>query len=139
MKKLIIYTDGGSRSNPGPAASAFVIKNESDAILSKGGEFIGMATNNEAEYKGVIFALKALIENHKNLLPVEIELRADSLLIVKQLSGEYKIKELRLRELCDQVKSLEKESGKVVYTHIPRSQNAHADRLVNEILDKQLF
>ena len=137
MNKLIIYTDGGSRSNPGPAASAYVIKSEAGEVLEKGGEFLGIATNNEAEYQGVIFALKSLVENNASLLPAEIELRADSLLIVKQLRGEYKIKESRLQELHKRVKELEKVSGEVVYTHIPRSQNSMADQLVNEILDKE--
>ena len=131
MDKIIIYTDGGSRGNPGVSAIGAVIG-------SKGySEFIGEGTNNEAEYKAVIFALKkakALLGKEK-IKQAEIELRSDSELLIKQLNGEYKIMEPRIQQLFIGVWNLKIDFGKIQFTLIPREKNKEADRLVNEALD----
>lgn len=125
-----VFTDGGSRGNPGPAACAFVVYDDSGNIRQKRGKYLGIATNNEAEYQGVIEALC-----HPELVSgSEINFFLDSLLVVNQLNGLWKIKEPRLRELILKIRELE--AGKnITYTHIPREQNKEADALVNETLD----
>lgn len=135
MNKLIINTDGASRGNPGEAAVGIIIADDKGNILDKAGITLGIATNNEAEYMAVKLALERVYKNYKDILPVEVEIKADSLLIVKQLSGEYKIKNSRLKTLFDKVKCLEMEFGRVYYTHIPRSQNSLADEQANIALD----
>ncbi len=133
-QKVIIYTDGGARSNPGPAAIGIVI----GAPINKNyGEAIGKTTNNIAEYSAVVFALKKA----KSLLggekaeKTEIELRSDSELLVKQLNGEYKIKEENLVPLFIQIWNLKQDFKSVEFTHIPREKNKEADKLVNQALD----
>lgn len=138
MNKLIINTDGGARGNPGPGASAFVIKSPEGQAISKDGKYLGVVTNNEAEYNAVILAFKKVLTDFFSDLPIEIEVRADSKLVVEQLSGNFKVKNFRIKTLFDEAKSLEKEIGKVSYTHIPRAQNYLADELVNQILDNNL-
>lgn len=134
--KLIIYTDGGARGNPGPGAAAYVIKDINGQVLQKDGTFLGMATNNEAEYQAVREAFQRILEDFKNNLPGEIEIRADSKLVVEQLSGNFKVKNPRIKALFDQVKNLQNEVGQVNYTYIPRAENFLADELVNQILDQ---
>jgi len=130
--KLIIYTDGGSRGNPGPAGISAVVGDK------KYFEFIGRATNNVAEYKAVIFAL----EKAKHLLgkdkakKAEIEVRMDSELVKKQLSGEYRIKEDSLKILFADIHNLEFDFGKIKFVHIPREKNSEADKLANQAMDK---
>lgn len=128
-----VFTDGGSRGNPGAAACAFVVYDDSGNIRQKCGKFLGVATNNEAEYQGVIEALSYL-SNLGNLSNLKVNFFLDSLLVVNHLNGLWKIKEPRLRELILKIRELE--AGKnITYTHIPREQNAVADLLVNETLD----
>lgn len=132
-KKAVVYTDGGARGNPGPAAIGIVIG------AKKYGEKIGETTNNVAEYKAVIFALnklKALI-GKKELKNVEIELRLDSELVSKQLNGHYKIKDSDLQPLFIEVWNLKQDFKKVDFIHIPREKNKEADELVNEALDEK--
>lgn len=129
--KLVIYTDGGARGNPGPAAIGVVVGGK------KYGEYIGKATNNIAEYKAVIFALKkakALLGS-KKAAEAEVEVNMDSELIVKQLAGEYKIKDADLQPLFIEVWNLKQEFKKVAFRHIPREKNKEADAMVNEALD----
>lgn len=135
MKKLIINADGGSRGNPGPGASAFVVTNESGDVLIKDGIFLGVTTNNEAEYQAVVEAFKRVEKEFTGSLPVEIEMRADSKLVVEQLSGRFKVKHPRIKVLFDNVKFLERKIGQIKYTYIPRQENYLADELVNRILD----
>lgn len=132
--KLKVFTDGASRGNPGPAAYGFVIQDGQDHILHQGGGFIGFTTNNVAEYTAVMEALKLVKEKFESAL--EIELFADSLLVAKQLTGVFKLKNPRLKKLFDQIKILELEVGRVFYNHIPRSQNSLADSLANKALDR---
>ena len=125
-----IFTDGGSRGNPGPAACAYVVLDGAGNVKEKRGKYLGIATNNEAEYQGVIEALTAVADK-------EIAFFLDSKLVVSQLNGLWKIKEPRLRELLTKIKILE--TGKnITYSYVPRSQNYLADLLVNETLDSQM-
>lgn len=140
MKKFIIYTDGGSRGNPGKAGIGVVICNEREQEVKKYGEYLGDGlTNNEAEYSAVIFALKkfkalfgkALAEN------TDIEIRADSEFLVKQMNAEYKIIDEKIQKLFIDVWNLRIDFKSVKFKHIPRDKNREADRLVNEALDQQ--
>ncbi len=134
MKKLIIYTDGGARGNPGPAAIGVVVGSKSY------GEAIGSTTNNIAEYKAVIFGLKKAksLLGGKKSEEAEVEVRADSELIVSQLNGKYKIKEESLKPLFIDVWNLKQDFKSVSFTHIPREKNREADKLVNQALDTLL-
>lgn len=135
-RQFTIYTDGASRSNPGHAGAAFLIYQASGELLYKEGVYIGKATNNEAEYWAVKLALQRLREEFRIKMPAEVEVRADSLLIINQLKGLYKINSPELKVLYDHIKILETEVGKVVYNYIPREQNSLADKEVNQALDE---
>lgn len=139
MKKFIIYTDGASRGNPGLAAASFVLKSEEGLILAQQGIFLGLATNNEAEYQAVVEALKLLKKNFSANLPAEIEIRGDSQLIIQQLLGKFKVKNERLRQLYLQVRSLEKGLGEISYTYVPRAENYLADKVANHTLNQHSF
>lgn len=136
MKKLIINTDGGSRGNPGKAAAGFIICDGDGTLLSEGGAYLGIATNNDAEYAAVQKALEHVLEAFAGKLPLEIEFKADSTLVVNQLSGKYKIKSQKLLQVIQKIKELETRAGSVRYTYIPRAENAAADRIVNQVLDR---
>lgn len=138
MKKYIIFTDGASRGNPGLAATGFVISTVDGVIWVQDGSFLGVATNNEAEYQALIDALKRLVADFSANLPADIEVKADSLLVVNQLKGLYKVKHPGLYKLYLQVKQLEPYVGKISYTHIPRAQNSLADKMANLVLDRNL-
>jgi len=130
-RKLIIYTDGGSRGNPGPAAIGVVV---GDKIY---GEAVGNTTNNVAEYKAVIFALKkakALLGGEK-ARETEVEIRSDSELLVSQVKGEYKIKDKELQPLFIEVWNKMQNFKKVNFVLVPREKNKEADALVNRTLD----
>lgn len=133
MRVVHLFTDGGARGNPGPAAAGWLIKKPSGEILKKGGRFLGRATNNEAEYRALLDGLREV----KKFAPIETACFLDSKLVVEQLKGNYKTKEPRLKELLFKVKSREPELGAVSYTHIDRAQNKEADGIVNQILDRQ--
>lgn len=139
MKKIIIYTDGGSRGNPGPAAIGVVFCNEKDQIIKKYSEYLGEMTNNEAEYQAVIFALKKFkqVFGKKLAQNTEIELRSDSELLIKQLNGQYKILEPKIQHLFINLWNLRLDFKKVRFKLIPRSKNREADRLVGETIDSQ--
>lgn len=130
-----VYCDGGSRNNPGHAAYGFLVKVDGQIIFKKG-DYIGVATNNVAEYTAVVEALKWL---EKNKSGQEINFMLDSNLIVSQLSGIYKIKNSNLNKLVITIKGLEKNFKKVSYKHIPREKNKEADKLVNIALDQKLY
>ncbi len=135
--KLIIYTDGGSRGNPGPAALGVVIQDTSGKMIKEYGEALGVRTNNEAEYEAVIFALKkvkALFGKEKTKT-MTLEVRMDSELVMKQLTGKYKIEEEKLFPLFIKIWNLKMDFGAITFTHIPREKNKEADRMVNEALD----
>ena len=137
--KIFINTDGGSRGNPGPAALGVVFSNERGEVLKKYSQALGQATNNEAEYQALIFALKkakALFGKEK-IKQMEIAARLDSELIVKQLNHEYKIEEKNLQPLFLKVWNLLIDFGPVKFIAIPREQNKEADKLVNQALDSK--
>ena len=138
MEKIIIYTDGGSRGNPGPAAIGAVIKDAGGRTFKSYGEAIGEATNNEAEYRAVIFALQKAkaLWGKKKTHDLEIEFYMDSELVAKQLTGEYKIEEERLFPLFIKIWNLKMDFDEISFKHIPREKNKEADRLVNEALDR---
>jgi ribonuclease HI len=126
-----LFTDGGARGNPGPAAYAYVLEDEDGTVLAANGERIGVATNNVAEYGGLVAGLEKAIE----LELTEVEVVSDSELMVKQMRGEYRVKNEALRELSMRAGRLARQLGKVEYRHVRREQNELADRLVNEALD----
>ncbi len=136
---VIIHTDGGSRGNPGPAASAFVVEKDAKVIF-EGSKYLGNVTNNFAEYTGVIIALEWLVSSgftNKNLM---VTFLLDSELIVRQLNGQYKVKDENLQKLFAEVKSLINKIGvKIIFKNVPREQNKEADLLVNEELDRNLL
>lgn len=133
MEKLIINTDGGARNNPGPAGIGVIFSDENGNILAKYKKYIGEATNNVAEYKALILAL----EKAKDFEAEEIECRLDSELVVKQLSGHYKVKEPTIKELNAKVNELTFFKP-IKFVHIRREKNKLADRLVNEVIDEAL-
>lgn len=136
IKTMKVYCDGGSRGNPGPAACGYVIE-VNDKVVEKGGKYIGIQTNNVAEYYGAIEGLKKLTE--MNNLPDNITFVHDSELIARQLMGLYKIKNETLRELYLTAKNYEEKlSAKIKYISVPRSHNKIADFLVNKYLDEQI-
>ena len=136
--KITIYTDGGSRGNPGPSAIGVVIYQE-DKIIKTYSESIGKATNNEAEYEAIIFALRKakLLFGKNKSKEIEIESFMDSELVVKQLNHEYKVKEGNLQPLFLEVWNLILEFKNVSFSHIRREKNKEADKLVNQALDNQ--
>jgi ribonuclease HI len=129
--KARLFTDGGARGNPGPAAYGFVLESEDGTVLAAEGEAIGTATNNVAEYSGLIAGLQKAVELH---VP-EIEVVSDSELMVKQMRGEYRVKNEALRELYDEATALARRIGNVEYRHVKRAHNELADKLVNDALD----
>lgn len=140
MRKIIVYTDGGARGNPGPAGAGVYITDENNNEIRTSSVFLGVATNNFAEYSAVVSAFLEL----KKIIPKEerrnthIEIRMDSELVKKQLSGEYQIKEETLFPLFIKIWNLRvSEFPNVVFTHIPRNKNKDADRLVNEAIDRE--
>ena len=136
-EKLIVYTDGGSRGNPGPAAIGVVIQDANGNLIKEYGEKLGTKTNNEAEYEAVIFALKKIKQlfGKEKTAKMEINFKMDSEFVMKQLNGEYKIEEERMQPLFIAVWNLKLEFGKVTFSHVPRERNREADRLVNSALD----
>jgi ribonuclease HI len=134
-KQLFIFTDGGSRNNPGPAAIGFVVKDNKKQVLAKEGKYIGRATNNVAEYTAVIEALKWIINNLKFKVD-NLQFFLDSQLVVNQLNGLYKVKNGNLRNLIVEVRLLERKVGvDINYQYISREKNKEADTLVNQSLD----
>ena len=140
MRKIIIYTDGGSRGNPGPAAIGVVFCNEKSQPIKNCSKYLGdNLTNNEAEYQAVIFALKKFkaLFGKKLAKNSEVEIRSDSEFLIKQLIGEYKILEPRIQSLFIAIWNLRIDFKKIKFTLISRMKNKEADRLVNEALDGQ--
>ncbi|MSO95373.1 MAG: ribonuclease HI family protein [Thermoleophilia bacterium] len=129
--RVRLFTDGGARGNPGPAAAAFVLELEDGTVLDARGDAIGIQTNNVAEYIALLNGLRRATE----LGVTEIEVVSDSELMVKQMRGEYKIKNAALRELSIEAARLARAVGSVRYTAVRREHNVLADRLVNDALD----
>jgi probable phosphoglycerate mutase len=129
--KARLSTDGGARGNPGPAAFGYVLETEEGTVLAAHGEAIGQATNNVAEYRALLAGLEKALE----LGVDEVEVVSDSELVVKQMRGEYKVKNEALRELSLEAARLGRQLRSVSYTAVRREHNELADRLVNEALD----
>ena len=129
--KARLFTDGGARGNPGPAAYGFVLEAEDGTVLAAEGRAIGTATNNVAEYSGLVAGLEKALELH---VP-RVEVISDSELMVKQMRGEYRVKNEALQDLFRQASRLARKLGDVEYRHVKRAHNELADRLVNEALD----
>lgn len=131
--KIVVHTDGGSRGNPGPAAIGVVIGGK------EYGEYIGHATNNQAEYRAVIFALKKLkqILGKKRTRETEVQMKIDSELAVKQLNGRYKILEKELQPLFLEIWNLRLDFKNVGFEHVRREENRSADAMVNKILNQE--
>ena len=129
--RATLWTDGGARGNPGPAAFAYVLESEDGTVLDAHGEAIGVATNNVAEYSALVAGLRRAAAVGVQ----ELEVRSDSELMVKQMRGEYRVKNRDLQELFLDASRAARAVGSVAYTHVRREHNELADRLVNEALD----
>ncbi len=150
---IIVYTDGGSRGNPGPAAIGIVLaaskSRTSSDLFGRGakeygrykeyGEYVGVKTNNQAEYLAVIFALKKLKQmlGKKRAKETGIDFRIDSELVVKQLNGKYKILEAELQPLFLEVWNARLDFKNILFSHVPRGENRMADGIVNKVLDRE--
>ncbi len=128
-----LFTDGGARGNPGPAAFGYVLEADDGTVLAARGEAIGVATNNVAEYRALVAGLAQAAE----LGVDEVDVVSDSELLVKQMRGEYKVKNAALRALWDEAQDLAARLGKVTFEAVRREHNELADRLVNEALDRE--
>ena len=128
------FADGGARGNPGPAAFGYVVKKDGQ-IIKSGNGYIGIATNNVAEYTAVIEALTWL---ESSFPKANLTFYLDSELVVSQLSGIYKVKNANIRNLIFKIRTLESNFGQINYRHIPRIKNKQADRLVNLALDERI-
>ena len=131
--KVRLFTDGGARGNPGPAAFGFVLEAENGDLLASEGEAIGVATNNVAEYRGLIAGLERAIANEVR----ELEVVSDSELMVKQMRGEYRVKNEGLQELHARARKLAGHFDAIEYRHVRRAENELADKLVNQVLDAE--
>jgi ribonuclease HI len=131
MAKLTVNVDGGARGNPGPAAIGVVVRDEDGRVLEAHGETIGRATNNVAEYRALLRGVELAAANGAT----ELDLVGDSELVVKQMKGEYKVKDATMRELNAEVKAALRPFDSWSIRHVRRAENADADRLVNQALD----
>lgn len=140
MRNFTIYTDGGARGNPGPAAVGAVIVQEGGKVWKEIAEYIGETTNNEAEYRAVILALKKLkaLVGKAEAKKTKVLVCADSELLVKQMNGEYKIEHANIQKFFLELWNLKIDFGSVAFRALPREQNKAADRLVNQALDAHL-
>ena len=140
MKKIIIYTDGGSRGNPGHSAVGVVFCNEKEQEIKKFGEYLGdNLTNNEAEYRAVIFALKKFkaVFGKKMAEVSEVEIKSDSELLVNQVNGKYKIEDEKMQKFFMEIWNLKIDFKSLKFKLVRRENNKVADKLVNEALDNQ--
>lgn len=127
----IIYADGGSRGNPGPSACGYVIMDNTQKIIARGGEYLGITTNNQAEYQGVRLSLEKAIELNLK----KIDMRLDSMLVVNQMNGIYAIKNRELWPIHERIRDLISNFERVTFRHVPRDKNQLADSEVNRVLD----
>lgn len=129
-----LHTDGGARGNPGPAAAGAVLSTDNGDVIKERGIYLGICTNNEAEYD----ALKLGLELALSESVTDITCYLDSELVVKQLKGEYKVKNERLQRKFIEINSIAKKFSSITYTHVPRKENKAADRIVNDVLDSSV-
>ncbi len=133
LVKLVAYSDGGSRGNPGPSASGYVLMDERSEIIYEGGAYLGHTTNNVAEYEAVYLAMEKALEYGARVL----DMRMDSQLVANQMNGIYKIKKEELAAINRRIQELSARFDKVTYTYVAREYNKLADGMVNKILDQQ--
>jgi ribonuclease HI len=126
-----LFTDGGARGNPGPAAYGFVLESEDGDVLASEGGYLGVTTNNVAEYSGLVAGLRKANEAGIR----QLEVISDSELMVKQMLGEYRVRNAALLELNEEAMQLARRIERVEYRHVKRAHNELADKLVNEVLD----
>jgi len=133
-KRLMVFSDGGARGNPGPAAAAFIVLSENGQVLTTNSRYLGLRTNNQAEYEALIAALESAVALHAE----EVICHLDSELVAKQLTGEYTVKNLELRKLWGKVQELNRCFKNVRFISVPRTniQIQKADALVNKALDE---
>jgi ribonuclease HI len=131
---LLVYSDGASRGNPGPAGAGAVISEPGGAVLRRLGRFLGSATNNVAEYEGLLLGLAGALEGGAR----EVHVRADSELLIRQLEGRYQVKHPALRPLFQKAKALLARFDRVRLEHVPRAQNAQADEMSNRAIDEKM-
>lgn len=132
-RHLVVEADGGSRGNPGPAGYGAVVRDAATGeVLAELGDFLGRATNNVAEYSGLIAGLRAAATIARG---ADVDVRMDSKLVVEQMSGRWQIKHPDMRPLAAQARQAAQALGRVTYTWVPRARNTHADRLANEAMD----
>ena len=131
MNKAIIYADGASRGNPGPAAIGATIKDKRGKLITFISQRIGKTTNNQAEYRAIIAAL----EEASRLGVKQVDIKMDSELVVRQINGEYRVKKATLKPLYQRVKQLQGQFEGCTLTHVPRQQNKEADNLANQALN----
>lgn len=129
---LVLHTDGASRGNPGPAAAGIVITRADGMPVARGKRYLGEMPNNQAEYRALLLGLQAV----RRYAPAVVEVRMDSELVVRQMLGEYKVNDPVLRTLHQQAQALVRALPRVTFAHVPRAQNAEADRLANQALDE---
>ncbi len=132
-RRVTVYSDGAARGNPGPAGAGVRIEDARGKRVSEAARYLGEATNNVAEYRALILGL----ELARELGASEVELRADSELVIRQMTGEYRVRNVRLQELHRQAQALEQAFRSVGYVHIRREQNRAADRLANLAIDRE--
>jgi ribonuclease HI/probable phosphoglycerate mutase len=140
MRKLIIHIDGGARGNPGPSALGVSFSKETGEMLKEFSQCLGKKTNNEAEYMALIFALKKIkvLFGKEKIKHLPIEIKSDSELLIKQMNGQYKIKESSLQKLFIEAWNLKIGFKDLKFCSVPREKNKRTDKLVNEILDAEL-
>lgn len=132
--KIKLYSDGGSRGNPGPSASGYVLMDENDVVILKSGVYLGITTNNQAEYQSLKFGL----EEARKLGAREVDVFMDSLLVINQMKGIFKVKNRDLWPIYEAIKEMTKSFKKVTFTHVPRELNKLADAEVNDTLDTEV-
>ncbi len=131
LVEIKLYADGGSRGNPGPAASGYVLMTMDNTVIFQGGQYMGLTTNNQAEYNALKLGLEEAWERNAQIVHVYM----DSLLVVNQMKGLYKVKNHDLAPVHTAIRVLESKFDEVTYTHVPRELNKLADGMVNETLD----
>jgi probable phosphoglycerate mutase len=132
-QRLVLRTDGASRGNPGHAAAGVVVEADDGTLLARGKHYLGIMTNNQAEYQALILGLKAVARYN----PASLRVYMDSELIVLQMTGRYRVKNAQLLPLYTEARALAARLGQVMFTHVPRGGNALADRLANEALNER--
>lgn len=135
MQNITVHTDGGARGNPGPAGIGIAVYDDKGALMTELAEYIGAATNNVAEYTGIVRALEHIGTLVSDTKAVHLTVKLDSELVQRQMNGVYKVKDATLKTYFDKAKILTNDYASVTFVHVPRSENKAADKLANEAMD----